>query len=133
MKRLTSMILVVVVMLSMSVGVYAAIPETVLPMWTNISSMNNSFTFDGTTGISSCTAVGKAGTTKIVGSITIYQQIDGEWVYVDSTSGSSTSIVLVLSIEFEGEPDEYYMSVFDVTVTRNGVDETESKPAYSYC
>lgn len=133
MKRLMAVMLLVVFAMTLAVGVNAALPETVEPMWDNITRMTNLFSFNGSSGTSSCTLVARSGTTSIEGTITIYQQIDGEWVFVDSTSDSSSSMVLTMSLTVDGEADGYYMSVFEVTVTRNGIEETASKTAYSYC
>ena len=133
MKRLMSVLLLVIFAMSLTVGTSAALPETMEPMWDNITQMRNTFAFNDSSGTSSCSLIAKSGTTLIEGTITIYQQIDGEWVFVDSTSDSSSSMVLTMSLTVDGEADGYYMSVFEVTVTRNGIEETASKTAYSYC
>jgi len=54
-------------------------------------------------------------------------------VFVASDSDSVTGDSMTLSVEFTGVSGGYYKSVFSVTVTRNGIEETETKTTYATC
>ena len=133
MKKTTSFLLITVIILSMTIGSYAALPDIgiVEPQWANILSLTNNFNFNGINGTTKATAIGKSGTTQISGTLTVYKQVGSSWVYVDSDSDSSTTNILTVSVDVTGEASGYYKSVFDVAVTRNGSVETESKTSYA--
>lgn len=95
--------------------------------------MENRITFDGTEGTAWATLEGKNGTTEITGSLNVYKETDRGWVFVASDSDSTAGNYLSLSVDFTGVSGGYYKSVFSVTVTRNGVDETETKTTYATC
>jgi len=132
-KKTTSLLLIAVIILSMTIGSYAALPDidTVEPLWVNILNLNNVFNFNGINGTSTGTVIGKSGTTQISGTLTVYKQVGSSWVFVDSDSDSSTSNSLVVALDVTGEASGYYKSVFSVSVTRNGSVETESKTSYA--
>jgi hypothetical protein len=52
---------------------------------------------------------------------------------VTSTSSTTSSIRLSLGCDFSGVSGTYYKSVFEVTVTINGNDESETKTDYATC
>ena len=132
MKKMIAVMMASILLVCMGVSAYAAVPEPIVPLWDNINSMTNVMVFDGNDGTASATIIGKPGTTRITGTLTIYESVDGEWIYVDSASGTGTSY-LSLTVEFVGEDDVQYKSVFEVIVTKNGIDEDETKTAYRTC
>jgi len=103
------------------------------PMWLNIFNLNVGLSFTGTDGDTSGSVTGKSGTTAITGTLTVYKQSGSNWVYVDSVSGSTTTQRLNLYLNFDGETGEYYKAVFEVVVTRNGIDEPDSITKYQTC
>ncbi|MBE6617121.1 MAG: hypothetical protein E7627_04165 [Ruminococcaceae bacterium] len=133
MKKLLTLILIAATLFCFATNTFAALPETIAPMWVNIRQMSNDLVFNGTSGIADTMVFGKSGTTRITGTLTVYVQTSNGWEEVDSTSGSSTSLYLSMTINFTGIPGEYYKSVLNVTVTINGVNESETKTAYEYC
>lgn len=133
MKKILSFVIAGILILSCCIGIQAALPETVEPLWDNISSMKNTITFEGTEGTARGTLRGEAGTTEMTGSLKVYKETDRGWVFVASDSDSVTGDVMTLSVDFTGVSGGYYKSVFSVTVTRNGVEETETKTEYAYC
>ena len=133
MKKVMSLVLVTIILLSTTIGINAALPDTgaIEPQWVNILNMTNVFNFNGINGTSTATVVAKSGATQVSGTLTVYKQVGSSWVYVDSDSDTSTSNVLVISLDVTGEASGYYKSVFDVSVTRNGAVETESLTSYA--
>lgn len=124
----------ILLILLMCVKVLCAVPIEYLPQWNNINTMNSVLVFDGTNGNASASAYGKSGTTKVEGALTVYRQSGGTWEYVDSESETTTSKTYVsLSVDFNAVSGGYYKSVFEVTVTRNGIEESETKYSYKTC
>ncbi len=133
MKKIYSLFIAGIFLLSCCIGIQAALPETIEPLWNIILNMENIFTFDGTEGIVRAEFDGDSGTTEVSGSLKVYKETDRGWVFVASDSDSVTGDSMTLSVEFTGVSGGYYKSVFSVTVTRNGVEETETKTAYAWC
>ncbi|MBR4962100.1 MAG: hypothetical protein IKY52_14480 [Clostridia bacterium] len=133
MKKVLTFVMVGVLMLTCSMGIYAAAPETIIPLWDNIYSMPMSFSFDGTNGTVSASVTGKSGVTTISGTLTIYEKTSTGWRYVSSDSDTVEARSMTLSVSFTGVANVEYKAVFDVSVTRNGVVEPETKTVYKTC
>lgn len=118
----------------MCVSTFSALPIDYLPQWSNIDRMASVIVFDGQVGNASATVYAKSGATKVEGMLTVYKQSGGSWVYVDSDSETTTSHSYVsLSVDFNAVSGGYYKSVFEVTVTKNGIEESETKYNYKTC
>lgn len=129
--RLVASILLITLM---GGSVYSALPVDYSPQWNNILTMSNLLGFDGLDGNASASVYGKSGTTKVEGTLTVYKQSGGTWEYIDSASETTTSKTYVsLSVDFDAESGEYYKSVFEATVTKNGIEESETKYNYKTC
>ncbi len=133
MKKVLSFFIAGILFLSCCIGIQAALPETIEPLWVNIRDMRNPITFVGTAGNASGILMGESGTTEMTGSLKVYKETDRGWVFVASDSDSVTGTSMTLSVDFTGVSGGYYKSVFSVTVTRNGVEEAETKTEYAYC
>ncbi len=134
MKKVFSIFITGVILFICCIGISAAMPDEVVPLWDNISSMTNNIVFDSTDGTAKATVRGISGTTSISATLTVYKQTSsGKWVYVDSDSDTKSGRYLSLTVEFEGESGANYKAVFDVSVNYNGTVETETKTAYKVC
>lgn len=137
MKKLIAILLTGVILLSLGIPIFAAMPDNgkVQPLWNNISSLSHDLTFNGQNGFSSAIISASTGTTEINASLAVYKEIgDDQWEYVDHISKRITSSTRMnLSVSFTGESGAYYKSVLNVTVTKNGVDEQEIKFEYKTC
>ena len=133
MKKILSLIITGILLLSCCVEIQAALPDIIAPQWVNINKMTNTISFDGTDGSASATLTGESGTTSMSGTLKVYKETDRGWVFVASDSDSVTGKTMQLSVDFTGVSGGYYKSVFTVTVTRNGVDETETMTDYATC
>ena len=133
MKKVLAMIMAVLLISCGCLTVYAAVPDTVKPLWTNINTMECTLTFDGTDGIADGMARGLSGTTRMSGTVTVYVQTSSGWEEVGSASNTVSGRSLSVSVNFEGETGEYYKAVFEVTCVRNGVSESDSWTAYKTC
>jgi len=132
-KKIASIVLFTILIVSLSFNVNAAMPDNgiIEPLWLNISSITESFAFNGTRGIASAAIVGKSGTTYIECTTTVYKQIGSAWSFVNSDTDYANSSVLLASIDVTGDASGYYKAVYNISVTRNGVTETESTTAYA--
>lgn len=133
MKKIISIILACILLVITGVSAYAAPQESAEPFWININKINNVITFNGTSGNASASIYGKSGTTKITGTLTVYRQSGDNWIYVGQDSDTVTSNIMSLSVDFTGYYESNYKSVFSFTVTRNGVNESESDTVYKIC
>ena len=133
MKKVMSLVIAGILLLSCCIGVGAAVPDIVTPMWDNINTMKNNIVFDGTDGVAQASVFGKSGTTAVSGTLEVYKQTTNGWEFVGSDSDSVSGIYMSLQVAFDGEEGEYYKAVFEVSVTRNGVVEPETKTVYKTC
>lgn len=102
-------------------------------MWDNISTINLYLSFSGTSGEASVIASKKSGVTSIEGTLTVYENIDGEWEYVDSASKSTTRSSLSLTVQFDAVSGREYKAVFEVTAYKDGVGESDTTTTYKTC
>lgn len=133
MKRIMLFGVTCALILSCSIGINAALPETVVPLWDNISVMDIDIYFTGTDGTAEAMLEGKSGVTEISGTLTVYRKTLLGWRSVGSDSTTVSGKIIKLSVDFSGEPGVEYKAVFDVSVTRYGVDETETQTEYAMC
>ena len=111
---------------------YAEAP-TVQPRWDNIKNISLEMTFNGTSGTAFGIATKKTGVTSMEGTLTVYEIINGNWVYVDSASGSTTGNSLAVTVQFKGVGGRSYKAVFEVTAYKDGVAESDTSTAYKNC
>jgi hypothetical protein len=133
MKKTISIALILLALsLLFAVPSYAALPEdnAVMPLWDNISMVTSDMTFIGTTGAASGGVVRKTGVELLEGTMSIYQNVNGDWVFVDSAYNSATRGSLGVGLEFTAVPGVEYKAVFNVTAYRNGVGESVEKIVY---
>ena len=133
MKKLVSLALTIGIALSMTINIIAAMPETLQPLWDNIGSMVSLIGFEESTGTATATATSKTGSSSMEGTLTVYKQTSSGWEYIDEDSDSTTGRSLGLEVTFDAESGEYYKAVFELVVTKNGVEETETKTSYKTC
>lgn len=132
MKRLLILLLVVSMCMGLCLQANALAPD-LSPMWNNIFKLSNRIVFDGTNGNANGSVSGKSGTSSISGTLTVYRQSGSSWIYVDSVSGTSSTTTLSLGLDFAAISGGYYKSVYEVSVTINGISESESKTTYATC
>lgn len=136
MKKTISVILItLMIVLGTLLPAYAALPEdnTIQPLWDNISSMTSNFGFDGTDGSAAAACVRKTGVSLLEGTLKVYENVNGNWVYVTEVSKSATFGTLAMSVHFTCKGGTQYRSDFTVTAYKNGVAETATKTTYQTC
>lgn len=134
MKRILTVVCAIILVSLRCGSIYSALPVDYSPQWNIISLMTSSITFDEHAGNASAYINAKNGASKVEGTLTVYKQSGSSWVYIDSTSDSTTTrTYLTLSVDFTGISGVYYKSVFTVSVTRNGIVESETMYSYKTC
>ena len=134
MKKYLALIMSIVLLLGLCLVSYAALPDDNSPQWLNISTIVSTLGFSGTHGGATGSVDGKSGTSKVQATLTVYKQVGGIWEYVDSDSDSTTTDdYIALSVGFNGLSNTNYKSVFEVSVTRNGITESTTKTCYETC
>ncbi len=133
MKKLIALVLMVSILLCCSTETLSALPDTVVPLWDNIWTMNCILTFSGTEGHATANSRGQSGTTQMSGTLTVYKQTARGWSEIVSDSDTVSGDAIALSVDLTGDFNGYYKAVFEVTCTRNGVSESETKTSYDTC
>lgn len=134
MKKVTIVTCAIVLASLMCWNTFGALPIDHSPQWANIIRMASVIVFDGQDGNASATVYAKSGATRVEGTLTVYKASGGIWEYVDSASETTTTNTYVsLSVDFDAVSGGYYKSVFEVKVTRNGIEESETKYSYKTC
>ncbi len=137
MKKILSIIMLCIICsLSLVVMASAAMPENQIePLYENLSSATLDIGYyDGTTGLVTATATRKAGTTKMVGVVDVYQWINNDWEFVTSFAKESTRNSLVISEEFSAQQGQQYKAIFTISAidaTLTEVDVLECVKTYN--
>jgi hypothetical protein len=103
MKKIVSVLsLVALVVCLMAPSVCMASSNGITPRWTGVMDVNLAFNFYGTEGEAAFSSTKDSSTTKLEGVVTIYQWVNGQWVYVDSASKSTTRATLGIGLVIDG-------------------------------
>lgn len=112
----------------MGMQVTAAVVDPIMPCWETVRTAECLISFSGTNGSVSCTVYGKAGTTRIEGTLILYE--DG--VEIEEWPISTTTRVSIYD-SFTGESGNTYTLELDVDVTCNGTVERVQKDVNKEC
>ena len=116
MKKVVSVLaLVALLVCLMAPCVCATGSVGVTPRWTGIADVNAFLNFYGTEGEATLSSTKDSSTTKIEGVVTIYKWVNGQWVYVDSMTKSTTRSTVFIAIVFDGISGVQYKMEAKVT------------------
>lgn len=134
MRKILSMLLATVILLTLVIPTSAALPgNEIVPLWDNIKTISNTISFNSTEGQVSCEIKGDLGTT-VVANVKIFKQLSsGSWSLVEHNSASSKTNILFFATNFTAVSGAYYKAVLTVHVTKNDVVETVTKTTYKTC
>ena len=134
-KKTSALFLLIIILLTMipSWG-YTANDTNIMPRWDGVGSVTTSIDFYGNVG-EVIASVGRGGAaTSLSGVLTIYENQDGEWIYIDSTSKTTTRNTLAMSIEFYGTSGvEYKMELVVTAYSGTSVIEEITDVKYARC
>ena len=119
MKKLVSLALTLIIILTLSTTAFAAAQLPIEPMWDNTQRIDCSFSFNGTAGEANARIIGKTGTTRIEAILKVYELINSQWVYITENTQSVNSDILAISTPFTAQNGVYYKSVLVVHVTNS--------------
>ena len=128
-KAIISLSLVIVLICSLTVPVFAAQKENTLvePRWTSIATMEVNMSFVGSDGNVTATARKQSTASHIVGTLYLYRWDGSSWIYMDEVSGSKRVGTLALTIDFVCEIG-VMPSIVNLSVVAVPVMELHSTP-----
>lgn len=135
MKKIMSMLLAAAMVLTLSTGiVVSAVDDSIIaPCWNYMNKVKVDVNFSGDSGKATATVERIFGvTTKLEATLTLYKQSGSDWIYVDSTSESSTRS-LALTLDFNAESGATYKAVVEVTAYGNSGSETTEAEKIKAC
>lgn len=132
-KITVTLLLALAMIIPATLGAFAALPETVQPRWTSIAIIELDIAFVGSDGNATGLARKQSTATNIEGILTVYKLVDGEWVFVDDTSGEKPVGTLALSVDFYAEEGVTYKAEFEVTAYTGNSPETETVEHIETC
>ena len=132
-KITITLLLVLAMIVPATVGALAASSQKVQPRWTSIFSIELNMTFDGTSGNATGLARKQSTATDLEGILTVYKIVNGNWIFVNDTSGRKPIGTLGLSVDFYSESGATYIAVFEVTAYTGNAAETETVDVTKTC
>lgn len=105
----------------------------IVPYWDYMNRAEVNINFTGTSGTASVTVERYFGiTTSLEATLTVYKKVGSSWVYVTSTSGSSTRN-LNIELDFTGVRGTTYKAVADITAYGDDASESDSISETATC
>ena len=135
MKKVLTALLAMLVVITFSVNAIAATGDDLIitPYWNYMDSIEVDVNFLSNTGKATATITRIYGvTTRLEATLSVYKQVGSDWIFIDSTSGSSTR-ALGLELDFNAESGVTYKAVVDVTAYGNGGSETDTAEKIKTC
>ena len=136
MKKTVSMILAALLVITAPTVVTAAVIDPgnqIVPYWEYMNSAEVSINFTGTSGTASVTVERYFGiTTSLEATLTVYKKVGNSWVYVTSTSDSSTRN-LNIELDFTGVSGVTYKAVADITAYGDDGSEKDTISKTAVC
>lgn len=112
-RILTAVILCLVCVSAFSFSI-SANDYGIMPCYDNVGDAELLFTFGDVDQVEGL-ATRKTGVTSMEGTIDLYEDVDGEWVHIDTFSSSTTGRRLSVTGEFDGVSGTQYKAVFTIT------------------
>lgn len=135
-KKVTAIMLFVVCvfMLTTTLPCYASNDIVITPRWNNVSNVYVSLQFYGDAGEATASMDRGNSVTSLEGTLTIYENDNSEWVYVDSITKSTTRTTLNMLLEFDGTSGvEYKLELAVTAYSGTTVMEEITDTKYATC
>lgn len=128
-KKVKAFIMVLVISVMMilsSLPSFAIMPEEdgIMPLWESVYEVEVYVEFNGTTCMPGGIASKQSTATSIEGTLTVYEEVDGQWEELYSWYRRVTRGSLVLGEDFEATSGVRYKAVFEVTAYTGTTPET---------
>ena len=136
MKKTISVILAALLLAATPTAISAAVVDPgneIVPYWEYMNRAKVKINFSGTSGTASVTVDRYFGiTTSLETTLTFYKKVGNSWVYVTSTSDSSTRN-LNIELDFTGVRGTTYKAVADITAYGDDGSESDSISETATC
>ena len=136
-KILIAFAMCVLMLLMTSINVFAEVISTedidfgnesgeIMPLWDNIAACRIDITYNNGAGNATGSVTKKTGVTLLEGTIDIYENDNGEWIYIGSWSNSTTRNTLAVSADFDAIQGSEYKAEFTINAYRGTTVETHT-------
>lgn len=125
--------LMVALLLVLSTNFVVIQGNAITPRWVSIFSIDLCMSFDGSDGNVSGVAIKQSTATSIEGTVTLYELVDDEWIYIDEWYNSKSRGTLGVSGDFVCESGVTYKAVFVVTAYTDSTPESETVEYIEQC
>ncbi len=136
MKKFFSVILAALLLVATPTITSAAVigpGNEIVPYWGYMNRAEVNINFSGTSGTASITVERYFGiTTSLEATLTVYKKVGNSWVYVTSTSDSSTRN-LNIELDFTGVSGVTYKAVADITAYGDDGSEEDTISKTAVC
>ncbi len=136
MKKFFSVILAALLLVATPTITSAAVIDPgneIVPYWEYMNRAEVNINFSGTSGTASITVERYFGiTTSLEATLTVYKKVGNSWVYVTSTSDSSTRN-LNIELDFTGVSGVTYKAVADITAYGDDGSEEDTISKTAVC
>ena len=135
-KRITLLLIGCIILSCLCVPISAANSESYgLTRWTNITYIDGTITFDGTSGNYSMVITGVSGVSKITATATLYyKNSNGKWIEIPKDwTYSVNDDELIIDEDFTGVSGREYKVELDATVYKDGYGEPVNKTTTKTC
>ena len=119
MKKIILKIIAMAMIGSMVVIPVSAQSSEIMPLWDNVSTVDVDMTFSANSGNVSGCVTRQSGVVRMEGTITLYEYVGNQWVYVNEWYKSTTRMALTISGDFIAVSGRQYQAVMTVTAYRN--------------
>lgn len=128
-----ALMLVMSTMMSFNVFAAESNDNLIMPLWESLSCVELDMTFVDGNGNAVGIARRQASATGIEGTLYLYKEVDGEWVYIDENYVGFPRGSLAVGIDFPCESGVTYKAVFVVTAYTGSAAETETFECIDTC
>ena len=135
-KKFIGTIFCCLILLSCTISAFASeIPgnSEVIPRWESIEYATVNIGFSNGICNPTGTAYKQTSATSIEGTLTLYKEVNGVWVYVDEWYKSTTRSTLAISGEINAISGVRYKAVFNVVAYTGSSSETYSTEFIKRC
>lgn len=125
-KTVATMLVISIMVILLSLTSFAAMPEDdgIMPLWDSVYEVEVYVEFNGTTCMPGGIASKQSTATSIEGTLTVYEEVHGQWIELYSWYKRVTRGSLVLGEDFVATSGVRYKAVFEVTAYTGTTSET---------
>ena len=132
-KKSAIKLITITLLLCYLTNLLSIVSIAITPRWTSIATIDLCIGFDGSHGNVSAVISKQSTATSVEGTVTLYELVDDEWVYIDEWYNSRSRGTLVVSGDFTCENGVTYKAVLVVTAYTGTSAESETVEYIDQC